>query len=322
MSNLYGGWRRFLAVSLLLAVGASAHANGAIGSRAQPEKPRQQPAAPATPSAGAPRPPKPGTRKPGAAKAGTGRATAAAKPKPAATPVAPAREAVTTPSGLSYLITSRANGRRPKAGETVLVHYTGTLTDGTKFDSSQDRKEPIAFPLGRGAVIKGWDEGIAQLGIGDRAVLVIPPQLGYGARGAGGVIPPDATLVFVVTLVDIKGEALSQVLMKIIDDRGIEAAIAEYRALKERGFGDLYTNEGELNGLGYSLLRQKRPREAIEVLKLNVEAYPQSANAYDSLAEAYMLNGDTALAVQNYEKSLALDPANTNAAMMLKKLKG
>jgi FKBP-type peptidyl-prolyl isomerase-like protein len=204
----------------------------------------------------------------------------------------------------------------------VIVHYTGTLTDGTKFDSSQDRKEPFAFPLGRGAVIKGWDEGIAQLGIGDRAVLVIPPQLGYGAKGAGGVIPPDATLIFVVTLIDIKGEALSQVLLKVIDDRGFDAAIAEYRRLEERGFGDVFTNEGELNGLGYRLLSQRKLREAIEVLKLNAEAYPQSANAYDSLAEAYMVNGDMALAVQNYEKSLALDPSNTNAAMMLKKLKG
>ena len=107
------------------------------------------------------------------------------------------------------------------------MHYNGTLTDGTKFDSSQDRKEPIAFPLGRGAVIKGWDEGIAQMGIEDSAVLIIPPQLGYGAKGAGGVIPPDATLVFVVTLVDIKGEALSERLLKTIEEGGIEAAIAD-----------------------------------------------------------------------------------------------
>src|SRR4029077_9179434 len=137
----------------------------------------------------------------------------AAPPKPAGKPVPravkpapkPKQLGVTTASGLTYVITSRANGRRPKAAETVLVHYTGTLTDGTKFDSSQDRKEPIAFPLGRGAVIKGWDEGIAQMGVGDSAGLIIPPQLGYGADGAGDVIPPNATLVFVVMLVDIKG---------------------------------------------------------------------------------------------------------------------
>src|SRR5215203_1646936 len=262
-------------------------------------------------------------------------ALAESKPKPAPSqttpqraprtpvkPKAPPQLGVTTASGLTYVITSRGKGRHPKTGETVLVHYTGTLIDGTKFDSSQDRNEPIAFPLGKGAVIKGWDEGIAQLGIGDSAVLVIPPQLGYGAKGAGGAIPPGATLVFVVTLVDIKGEALSEVLLKIIDERGIDAAVSEYRRLKTQGFGTFYTNEGDTNTLGYRLLRRKKTSEAIEVLKLNVEAYPASANAYDSLGEAYLSNGDTEHAIQNYEKSLSLDPANANAAAVLKKLKG
>jgi tetratricopeptide (TPR) repeat protein len=153
-------------------------------------------------------------------------------------------------------------------------------------------------------------------------VLIVPPQLGYGEKGAGGVIPPNATLVFVVTLVDVKGEALSGVLLKIIDERGIDAAVAEYRSQKARGFGDLYTSEGDINALGYRLLSRKRVPEAIEILKLNVEAYPNSANVYDSLGEAYVAGGNTAQAIENYEKSLSLNPANTNAAMMLKKLKG
>jgi FKBP-type peptidyl-prolyl cis-trans isomerase len=127
-----------------------------------------------------------------------------APPKAAAAKPAGSQDMGTTASGLTYVVTRRANGRRPKAGETVLVHYTGALTNGLKFDSSHDRNDPIAFPLGQGAVIKGWDEGIALLGVGDQAILVIPPELGYGARGAGGVIPPNATLVFVVELVDVK----------------------------------------------------------------------------------------------------------------------
>ena len=88
------------------------------------------------------------------------------------------------------------------AGDTVSVHYTGTLTDGTKFDSSRDpdRGEPIQFPLGQGRVIKGWDEGIAMMHVGDQAILVIPPSIGYGPRGQGP-IPPDSTLIFVVELV-------------------------------------------------------------------------------------------------------------------------
>ena len=277
------------------------------------KKPQQPPAGKAT--AAKPSPAKPASAKPAPGK------TAAAKPRPAAKPLA--QLGVTTASGLTYVVTTRGNGRKPKTGETVIVHYTGTLSDGTKFDSSHDRGEPIAFPLGTGAVIKGWDEGIAQLGVGDRAVLIIPAELGYGAKGAGGgVIPPNATLVFVVRLVDVKGEALSQVLSKTLNEKGIDVARAQYRELKSRGFGDLYASESDLNMLGYMLLRQKKNREAIEILKLNVEAYPQSANVYDSLAEAHMINGDTALAIENYEKSVALDPKNTNATAMLKKLKG
>jgi peptidylprolyl isomerase len=94
-----------------------------------------------------------------------------------------------------------------KVGDTVLVHYTGLLTNGAKFDSSLDRNEPIAFPLGAGRVIKGWDEGIARLRVGDQATLIIPPELGYGAKGAGGVIPPNATLIFIVEVVGVKETA-------------------------------------------------------------------------------------------------------------------
>ncbi len=109
-----------------------------------------------------------------------------------------------TPSGLTYLITHKGTGALPKIGQTVVVHYTGTLTDGTKFDSSRDSGKPFAFLLGAGKVIKGWDEGIGKLHVGDQAIFVIPPTLGYGSRGAGGVIPPDATLIFIVELVDVK----------------------------------------------------------------------------------------------------------------------
>jgi peptidylprolyl isomerase len=112
--------------------------------------------------------------------------------------------AVKTPSGLIFLLTRKGTGALPKTGQTVSVHYTGTLTDGTKFDSSRDRGEPIEFPLGQGRVIKGWDEGIAKMHVGDQAILIIPPTIGYGARGAGGVIPPDATLIFIVELVGVK----------------------------------------------------------------------------------------------------------------------
>lgn len=107
---------------------------------------------------------------------------------------------VTTPSGLKYKDIVVGTGDSPTNGQMVTVHYTGTLTDGSKFDSSRDRGQPFSFPIGAGRVIKGWDEGVATMKIGGRRELVIPPDLGYGARGAGGVIPPNATLVFDVEL--------------------------------------------------------------------------------------------------------------------------
>lgn len=131
------------------------------------------------------------------------RRTRAAKPKPPATPIIE-QAGITTASGLTYIITQHGTGRQPVPGETVIVNYTGLLGSGAKFDSSLDRSGPFEFLLGAGRVIKGWDEGIAKLHVGDQATLIIPPGIGYGARGAGGVIPPNATLIFLVELVGIK----------------------------------------------------------------------------------------------------------------------
>lgn len=110
----------------------------------------------------------------------------------------------TTASGLVIEEIALGSGAEAKPGLLVVVHYTGWLTDGTKFDSSHDRNDPFVFPLAQRYVIPGWDEGVEGMRVGGKRKLTIPPELGYGARGAGGVIPPNATLVFEVALIDVK----------------------------------------------------------------------------------------------------------------------
>ena len=130
--------------------------------------------------------------------------------KPATTPQpkTPAKkkmsEPITTPSGLKYVETTVGTGAVPQSGQTVEVHYTGTLENGKKFDSSRDRNQTFKFQIGTGQVIKGWDEGLSTMKVGGRRQVTIPPELGYGARGAGGVIPPNAVLLFDVELIGIK----------------------------------------------------------------------------------------------------------------------
>jgi len=112
-------------------------------------------------------------------------------------------DTITTASGLQYLVEVAGTGEIPEKGDILVVHYTGTLLDGTKFDSSRDRNKPFEFPLGMGRVIKGWDEGFSTMRVGDKRRLIIPPELGYGSRDMGR-IPPNSTLIFDVELLDVK----------------------------------------------------------------------------------------------------------------------
>ncbi|HEY4919127.1 MAG TPA: FKBP-type peptidyl-prolyl cis-trans isomerase [Xanthobacteraceae bacterium] len=137
-------------------------------------------------------------------------ATLLAMSATSATAQAPGRT-MTTASGLKIIDSTVGTGVTPKAGQTCVMHYTGWLYDetaadhkGKKFDSSVDRNEPFEFPIGQHQVIAGWDEGVASMKVGGKRTLIIPPQLGYGARGAGGVIPPNATLIFDVELLKVK----------------------------------------------------------------------------------------------------------------------
>jgi peptidylprolyl isomerase len=125
------------------------------------------------------------------------------------TAIAQTGKTMTTPTGLQITDTKVGTGATPKSGQTCVMHYIGWLYEngakGKKFDSSVDRGEPFEFPIGQKRVIAGWDEGVASMKVGGKRTLIIPPALGYGARGAGGVIPPNATLMFDVELLDVKG---------------------------------------------------------------------------------------------------------------------
>lgn len=234
---------------------------------------------------------------------------------------AQAPDTVRTDSGLVVIFQHRGNGQRAKIGQMAIVHYTGKLADGKVFDSSIDR-EPFAFRLGRNQVIKGWEVGIAMLRIGDKATLIIPPNMGYGTKGAGEIIPPDAQLIFEVELLDLKTESVGDMLVAAIERKGPRQAEITYRRLKKANFKGYYLSESDLNRIGYDYLtKQKKIPEAIAIFTINVDAYPKSANVYDSLGEACMEAGDKDAAIANYERSVELDPTNANAVQMLLKLR-
>ncbi len=232
------------------------------------------------------------------------------------------QDTMTTDSGLKYIIIEKGTGEKAENNKTVEVHYTGYLIDGKKFDSSRDRNEPIEFVLGTGKVIKGWDEGIALMSVGDKYRLIIPPDLAYGSKGAGNIIPPDAVLIFDTELMSVGDpkEPISDVLMQTILEKDVNAAVSQYKELKLNSPDKYNFKESQLNALGYQLLQAGKNKEAIEILKLNAEEFPASANVYDSLGEACMINGDKQLAIENYKKSLELDPSNKNAVEMLQQL--
>lgn len=232
----------------------------------------------------------------------------------------PAPEFVTTASGLKYAVTKHGSGAQPQAGQVVLAQYTGTLPDGTVFDSSRGKDGPFAFTLGQKQVIKGWDEGFALLHVGDQATLLIPAALAYGDKQVGP-IPPGSTLKFEVELIALKDHALADALREAIKAGGLAAAQKSYAELKAAKFGDYYVSEAQLNALGYHYLQKDQLPEALAVFQWNVEQFPASGNVYDSLGEACIKAGDRALALQNYTKSLALDPTNKNAVKMLAALK-
>lgn len=231
-------------------------------------------------------------------------------------------DTLSTSSGLKYILVAKGSGKKAENNKSVEVHYIGALTDGTEFDNSYKRGEPIEFILGQGQVIKGWDEGILLMRVGDKMKLIIPPELAYGSKGAGNIIPPNATLVFDVELMSVRKplKSIIDTMMQAVLNKNVKTAIEIYNDLKDDHEKEYNFKESQLNILGYQLLQANMTKDAIEIFKLNVEQFPDSFNVYDSLGEGYMTNGDTKLAIANYKKSLAINPKNDNAKKMLDQL--
>ena len=142
-------------------------------------------------------------------------------------------EVITTASGMEYVITQKGNGKKANPGDKIVAHYTGKLPDGTVFDSSVERGQPFEFPLGKGRVIKGWDEAFALLQVGDKATLTLPPHLAYGERGAPPTIPANATLIFDVELLDVKEKVVPTAFDIIGKEVKTTASGLQYITVKE-----------------------------------------------------------------------------------------
>jgi len=223
-----------------------------------------------------------------------------------------------TATGLTYLVTKNGSGRRAKSGEVALVRLTGLVQNGVIFRRTPDSADPEPIFLREGSKISGLLEGIELLHAGDSAIFLIPPALGFGVHsGYAGAIPPNSPLIYFVELTDVKSNSVGQWFRDYVKSSGLNAAVDAYRAQEKMGFPELFHSEGEMNELGYEFLRKASFKEAIQAFRLNVESYPRSANAYDSLGDAYAKSGERDLAIQNYRKALAIDPNMESSARAL-----
>ena len=236
-------------------------------------------------------------------------------------------DTITTKSGLKYYFTHRGEGVAIDSGKIAIQHYTVWLSNGDKLDSSRDRNEPLGSEHPTTGLIKGMNEAISLMHVGDRGIFIMPYQLAYGEKGRDPV-PPKETLTFDIELLEMKETSLQKEMMAALFEDpkaedakpNLDKALEVYNSLKEGEFKNLYYSQGDLNSIGYRLLK-KFPNDALEIFKLNVKLYPEAGNPYDSLAEAYMMLDDSENAIKYYEKALELDPENKNAVAMLEKLK-
>lgn len=226
-----------------------------------------------------------------------------------------------SPSGAICIVMKRGTGKQPKLGQIVVLHATGLLHDGTEFYKRRTGADPDWMRLMPTKRPDGVIEALQLLHVGDTAIMIIPASLGYGTpTGPTGNVPPNSILTYLVEVLDVKSDLVTSVMLNTIDASGVDEAVKQYRELRARGFPDLQMDEGQMNALGYRLLEGGNPSGAIKVLQLNAEAYPDSANVYDSLGEAYAKSGQRQEAMVNYKKALSIDPNMASSVKALKEI--
>lgn len=230
-------------------------------------------------------------------------------------------DTITTDSGLKYYIVEKGNGEKVQDGKEVVLHGIGTLVNGEVFWETRESNSPFHFTTGTNSVIKGVEEGVSKMRVGDRWIFILPPEIAYGSK-LRDPIPPNSTLIFDYEILEVSDpkKEIIDTLHITIEERGVEEALDLYVELKKQT--DIYNfRSDQLNSLGYKLLKEDKFDLARIIFEFNSRIHPSDFNVWDSLGEIYMLLGDDKLAIQSYEKSLELYFGNNNALEMIKKIK-
>ncbi|PLX14561.1 MAG: hypothetical protein C0597_09825 [Marinilabiliales bacterium] len=231
------------------------------------------------------------------------------------------QDTITTDSGLKYYIVEEGKGDQVEVGKEVTLHGIGTFENGEVFWETRESNSPFHFVTGINSVIKGVEEGVGKMRVGDRWIFILPPELAYGDKQRGP-IPPNSVLVFDYEILDVTNpkKSIVDTLHAVIYDQGIDQALDLYSELKKKK--DIFNfRADQLNALGNKLMNEEKLEASKVVLELNIKEHPNTFYTWDSLGEIYMKLGKDELAIKSYEKSLELYPKNTNATEMIKKIK-
>jgi len=230
-------------------------------------------------------------------------------------------DTISTNSGLKYFIVNEGEGEKVEEGKEVTLHGIGTLENGEVFWETRKSNSPFHFVTGTNSVIKGVEEGVSKMRVGDRWIFILPPEIAYGERQRGP-IPPHSTLIFDYEVLDVTSpkKSIVDTLYSVIESDGINNALDLYTELKTQN--DVFNfRSDQLNGLGYKFITEDKLELAKVIFEINTKDHPNDFNVWDSLGEVYMLLGEKELAIESYKKSLELYSGNSNAKEKIRELK-